>query len=272
MKRSISEIKKICVKEETYDSVIIRITRKITPYITWVLLRLGLSANKTTILGMFVGTTGAVLLSINRPFTLICGLFLLQLSNMLDYCDGEIARYNNYYSKEKMYDISGAYLDWLWHFYIPTTTIFFLSLGLFSLTNAPHVFIIGFISILGFCIFPFTCKEHILIDQLRKYPDIINNNDFKIAMMDHPQIVSDESVNKNRKMAFVLKQVSEWVYYPSFFNALSLIVLADIIMESYYFRYGYLIVLTFIILLHQLKKIKQTFMVLKKIKYDKKYN
>lgn len=267
MNCSISDVKRICCKQETHDSVIITTTRKISPYLTWVLLKLGFSANQTTILGMVVGSAGAVMLAFNSMTYQIGGILLLHLSNLLDYSDGEIARFNNHFVETKRYDISGAYLDYCWHFYIPTATIFAIALGVYSASRIIWVMVFGFIAMLGFCIFPFSCKEHILIDQLRRHPDLVENQDFRVAMLDRPEHARQASKSRRSLCVTIKKQAAEWVYYPSFFNALTIIIFADIITSGHYFRFWYLAVIALIVLAHQVIKIRNTFFVLKNIRY-----
>jgi len=269
MKHTVKELKSICYKQEIYDSMVIRLTRKVTPYLTWLLLNIGLTANQTTMLGMFLGTLGAVLLSLNTPWYLISGMLLLHLSNFCDYSDGDIARYNAYCAVTKKYDISGVYLDWLWHFYIPTITIFFLSIGAYRLTNELAILIAGFGVVLAFCMFPFSCKEHILIAQLRLFPNLVDNKEFQVAMLDKPQNFQPNDYKSKQSIINIIRnQIAGLVYYPSFFNSLTVIVAADIIYKTYYFRCGYLIVLLILTTGHQIVNIKRTFGVLKNIHYN----
>ena len=61
--------------------------------ITWLLLHTRLSANSVTLLGILIGIAGALMLAWNEFWPLVAGLVLLQLSFVVDYSDGEVARY-----------------------------------------------------------------------------------------------------------------------------------------------------------------------------------
>ncbi|MGB1583777.1 MAG: CDP-alcohol phosphatidyltransferase family protein, partial [Solirubrobacterales bacterium] len=67
--------------------------RKLSIRITRLLLPTGISANQTTILGILIGLVGAGLLAVDEFWAQIAALLLLQLSFVLDFCDGEIARF-----------------------------------------------------------------------------------------------------------------------------------------------------------------------------------
>jgi len=129
------------------------------------------------------------------------------------------------------------------------------------------VLAVGFFVLLGFCVFRFSCKEHILIDQIRKSPNLANNQDFQRAIQDSPQ----HEGNGNTKALFlsILKRhVSGWVYYPSFSNALMLVIIADLVCGGYTFRYLYFVAILALTSIHQVSKTRQTFSVLKDIKYE----
>ncbi len=68
-------------------------TRRISIYLTAIFLRSGMSANGVSILKGFIACSGALLFAVGRPFFFLTGAFLLQLSFVLDACDGEVARF-----------------------------------------------------------------------------------------------------------------------------------------------------------------------------------
>ncbi len=90
----ISELRVLCQPGDL-DICLYRklFTRKISIYFTAVFLRLGLSANGVSILKGFIACIGALLFAIGRPVFFLAGAFLLQLSFVLDACDGEVARF-----------------------------------------------------------------------------------------------------------------------------------------------------------------------------------
>ncbi|MBI4287983.1 MAG: CDP-alcohol phosphatidyltransferase family protein [Chloroflexi bacterium] len=70
------------------------VMRRTSFYPTWLLVRLGLSANTVTALSFVVGLAGAALLvAAWRDALPLAGAVLVNLWNWLDYVDGNIARY-----------------------------------------------------------------------------------------------------------------------------------------------------------------------------------
>ncbi len=90
----ISELRVLCQPSDL-DICLYRklFTRRISIYLTAFFLRSGLSANGVSILKGIIACSGALLFAPGRPAFFIVGAFLLQLSFVLDACDGEVARF-----------------------------------------------------------------------------------------------------------------------------------------------------------------------------------
>ena len=69
------------------------VMRQTSFYPTWLLLRLGFSANAATILGFILGIIGAILIITRKHELLITGAIFVGLSQWMDYVDGNIARF-----------------------------------------------------------------------------------------------------------------------------------------------------------------------------------
>ncbi|MCK5116956.1 MAG: CDP-alcohol phosphatidyltransferase family protein [Candidatus Aegiribacteria sp.] len=69
------------------------VTRKFSIYLTALFLRTGLSANCVSLIKGILACAGAALFAPGKPLCFIVGAFLLQLSFVLDACDGEVARF-----------------------------------------------------------------------------------------------------------------------------------------------------------------------------------
>lgn len=91
-------------------------------YVAWLFLRLGISANKTTTLGIIMGVIGCVLLGFGWFWSVIVGAVLINFRALLDYVDGHVARFTNSCSK------FGGYLDVL-HSYV-TSALLPIGLGI----------------------------------------------------------------------------------------------------------------------------------------------
>ena len=84
--------------------------RKISPYLTFFLLKTPISANGVTVLMIITGISTGLALLIPGAFGLILALFLSQLQMLWDCCDGEIARWRETQSPK------GVFLDRLGHY------------------------------------------------------------------------------------------------------------------------------------------------------------
>jgi len=68
------------------------ILQPISPYVAWLCIKLGISANQVTIFGGIIGTTGCILLAFGSYQMIIAGAFLILLYRFIDETDGSIAR------------------------------------------------------------------------------------------------------------------------------------------------------------------------------------
>ncbi len=96
--------------------------RKISPYLTRVLLRMNLSPNAVTWLMILTGLSAALSLLIPGLLGVFLALVLGQLQMLWDCCDGEIARW------KKQFSPAGIFLDKLGHYL--TESAIAIALGL----------------------------------------------------------------------------------------------------------------------------------------------
>jgi len=71
------------------------VVRPVSFYPTWLFLRLGISANQTTLIGLIVGIIGCVFLAFGSYWAAITGAALVNIAVLLDVMDGNVARYSN---------------------------------------------------------------------------------------------------------------------------------------------------------------------------------
>jgi phosphatidylglycerophosphate synthase len=83
--------------------------RRLSPYLTRLLLRTPISANGVTWLMIVAGVAAAGVLALPGLLPAIGALLLIQLQLLLDCCDGEVARWRD----EK--SLAGVYLDRIGH-------------------------------------------------------------------------------------------------------------------------------------------------------------
>lgn len=169
MDKSISELRTICQQKGWQESEFFQLQRKPSIYLTWLLLHTPVSANQVTVVGILLGLLGAVFLAFNIPLLLVLGLVFLYLGFILDFVDGEIARYR-ITIEGKAKGSGGMYLDCLADHLATPFTYFFLGVGIFRDLGSVWAIILGFLSSFGASRFPFSSKEHVLIAKLRGNP------------------------------------------------------------------------------------------------------
>ena len=95
--------------------------RRLSPYVTRMLLPTRVSANAVTSLTLAAGLAAAFLVSLPGVLPAAGAVVLIQFQMLLDCTDGEIARWRNAYST------AGIYLDRMSHYV--TETVFPIALG-----------------------------------------------------------------------------------------------------------------------------------------------
>lgn len=93
-KITIEKIKGVIPKNKRMDWYQRRI-RVVSPYFTWLFLRIGLNANQVTLLSILPVVFGSFLLLSKDPLYWILAWAIMQLYCIMDCSDGEVARYRN---------------------------------------------------------------------------------------------------------------------------------------------------------------------------------
>ncbi len=119
------------------------VARPLSYYPAWLCIKLGISANATTIVGLLIGISGCALMAYGY---MMWGAILVNLYGLSDYVDGDIARATKTQSEY------GGRLDGL--SYLVITAFLFMSIGIGL--NSPNVVMLGvgasFIRIFRFAI------------------------------------------------------------------------------------------------------------------------
>ena len=159
-----------------------RIVRRLSIRFTWLLLHTPLSANQVTVLAVLTGVAGALLLAWSDFWPLLGALALLQLSFVLDFSDGEIARYRALESEEET-NPGGAYLDWIGHYYVPATMIAAVGYGAFSINGHDWLLLAAFVSILSLVRIAYSARDHVLLGLFRDRPELRDSSEFLRAVL-----------------------------------------------------------------------------------------
>lgn len=88
----IKELKLRC-KSISKDPLIAVLYRRISIYLTWLILHTPITANQVTALEVMVSSGGSLFFLFKDPLYWVLGFLVLQLSIILDCTDGEVARF-----------------------------------------------------------------------------------------------------------------------------------------------------------------------------------
>lgn len=99
--------------------------RKISWYPTWLLLKLGFSANEASALGLIAGLIGCLFFTFGSYTSTVIGAILVYCYVILDHVDGNIARYNDSVSE------TGEFVEHLCGFVVGIVAFASIGIGLF---------------------------------------------------------------------------------------------------------------------------------------------
>ena len=136
MAETIAQLRERC-QEMMYptDSLYVKYCRKISIYVTSLLVRTPITANQFTCLFLTTGLIASSLFLLGTPGSTILGALMLQVWFVFDCVDGELARYRNTAS------IAGMYFDRMTHAIVRAAIFACLGLGLFRTTQ--HVWVLA---------------------------------------------------------------------------------------------------------------------------------
>jgi phosphatidylglycerophosphate synthase len=148
-----------------------RAVRRLSIRITRLLLPTGISADQTTVLGIAIGLAGAALLAVEHYWAQLAAILLLQLAFVLDFCDGEIARFEREVEGRSS-GAGGAYLDWVGHYYIPALMAGALGWAVFAATGGWWWLAAALVVILSLVRVPYSARDHIMWGVYRDRPEL----------------------------------------------------------------------------------------------------
>ena len=117
---TVSQLRDIADPRDQGRIAIKRFYRKISYYFLWVLVWLNLTGNQVSVLGVLFGLFAGILYTTNSSMIFILAAGISFLSEMMDYCDGEVARYRqNKKLPDELLRRYGGFFDWLNHLSLP---------------------------------------------------------------------------------------------------------------------------------------------------------
>lgn len=260
-----------------------RAVRRLSIRITRVLLPTGISANQTTVFGILIGIAGGLLLAFNDYWAQILAIVLMQLAFVLDFCDGEIARFERTV-EGKSSGAGGAYLDWVGHYYMPAAITAGLTWGVFRENGDWWWIAAGLIVILSLVRVPYSARDHIMWGVYRDKPELRGSPQMVRAalarMGGDPEALNLEASGAE---AMAGAEGRGWLWsrytnfgqlivFPGFINLVAAAAIIDMLISAFqapaaspvssiYARATLLALLGAVHLLHQIRAIAQGFRV-----------
>lgn len=219
------------------------LVRKLSIRFSWLLLHTRLSANQVTVGAILIGVAGALLLAWDSFWPLLAAILLLQLSFVLDYSDGEIARYQAQ-AEDRRTNAGGAYLDWIGHYYVPAIAIATLAYGAFHQNGHEWLLLAALVAILSVVRISYSARDHVMLGLFRDKPELRGSDDFLRAVLarqggDPERLELEGDYGQRRaggRGSGVLWRrftaLGQLLVFPGFANLLTLAVLIDVISSA----------------------------------------
>lgn len=151
-----------CRKETSDLPSILR--RKVSIYISYVLIKLGFKAEHVCIGWGLIHVANSYLLykSITGLYYLIPVYIFIQIfADILDVVDGEIARYRN-----SINPITGKLLDGIGHRMTEYSILIAFSYGILERTGLSYSLLIGFVAVFGEAMFTYCTERKVIVIRL----------------------------------------------------------------------------------------------------------
>lgn len=260
---SFKEFRSICQPSAKMakDTIIGRLLyRKLSIYLTGLFVCLRFSANMVSLLGIIVGLSGVSLFALSPNVKLhFAGVILLQISVVIDYSDGEVARYRRYQADpgKAESNISGAYIDNMGHFILLPLGVFFFGYRAIHYFPDWSVFILvlSFLTAMAVQGIPNLVMSHMIVDSMQCHPELMENHNFRAIASGQINIilVEENQLSRIQRLLFVLARLYKGL---DVFSIISLEILVELLLC--YFGYTTIAsfvglgVLVFLFVLHTL--------------------
>jgi len=190
--------------------LLFKLIRKISIYLSWILVHTPMSPNSITVSGIITSYLGLVCLLNGQIFSAI--IFFIY-SVVSDFSDGEVSRYKKLQSKE------GTFLDKVHHLH--TTVIFFAAILLYQYDQTESVnFLYAAFIILPFSIlFPFSVSYGIDVAELTHLNYFLNGKKYSGYKLNKSklqgsslEIVEKRSRSKKSAVQFISDLSRYWTF------------------------------------------------------------
>ena len=165
MVEPIRELRAICQSKNEEERGYLKIVaRRVSIYITKLLLYTPITGNQATLLYILSGLIAGIFFIPGNTWCTIVGAFLLQLWFVMDCVDGEVARYR------KTSSLTGVYLDVLSHHIVHPYIFACVSFGIYNSLHDMKALIFGFLVVLSMNLLAAVqdCRPKAIFDNFRR--------------------------------------------------------------------------------------------------------
>jgi phosphatidylglycerophosphate synthase len=227
------------------------------------------------------------MLAWNDFWPLVVALVLLQVSFVVDYSDGEVARYRAH-ERATPTDAGGAFLDWIGHYYVPAAAIGALAFGVFHESGRDWLLLAALVAILSVVRVPYSARDHVLLGLFRDRPDLRGSPEFLRAVLarqggdpDRLELAADYAerragVGGSSWLWRRWTNLGQVLVFPGFVNVLCVFVAIDLVASGLAGDYptvaettgrAVLIGLLGVVhLVHQVRAAAQSFQILRRLR------
>ena len=185
--------------------------RKISIYFTWLFLKLRFSANFVTLLSLIPGIIGFIFLSTGDKHGYLIGSFMMGLFLLIDFCDGEVARYNNDNT------MTGLFIELVCHYIVNFFIYFGLTIGLYRNYENNFILYLGFIGLLSVMLYKLKsviswqviCVENLRLNKRMYYrnPDI----EYKTNILKSTSLPKTEDTNTEEEKIDLFQRIKRFI-------------------------------------------------------------
>lgn len=217
----ISEMRVKCQKSrEKVDTWYGRnVARRVSIYVTWLLVRYGMNAMSATTLFLASGFVAAGSLMLGREPFFIIGAIGLHVWYILDHVDGEVARYNEQSS------YTGIYYDLLCHYIVHPIVFFSIGIGLFIATR-------HFVFVLAGSVAAFGDVMMGAVGDLKNLVVLEAKPSSGAAV----EVVDSMNIPNKGQFARIFSFVHKTGTFPVFINVFLLAAVLDIVASTLFFK------------------------------------
>ena len=235
-KLSVSHYRQLCQKGNQENYIFDKlIARKISIYITILMIWLKLRPNQVTFLSLISLVSSFYYFLHNSPRELIIGSSLLMIYYLLDHVDGELARYYINTENRKQNSQDGHYFDILCHRYSINIIIFLFGISAFYQFDYEWPVLIAFFISTGLNRFPELVANKLMVNIIANHPDIIRENSVK-NILDILELKKHQIAGVKAPITDITKWIKvtkEMVGFPGSLLIIMFVSLLDALIPSF---------------------------------------